>query len=234
MNAWTLFFAPVRHALLLPVRALRAKTLVRRGSFVALTIDGPVTMLEEPTPWWRRRVSRTTSLESVRELAGIVGRDPKVRGLIVEIRAMKTGAALATSLRSILAATKDAQKTVVVYLPMGGGSRELLVASAASRVVVGPQSTIPSCVFAHTRLAAPGAGPPTMLDWALFIMAIPCRPLGMPLQPAPFSSFQRNFSPFSLPPDQGLLPSRHRAGPWQNGDGPARSLTLGAPKRNHR
>jgi len=115
---------------------------------VALTIDGPVTTLVEPPPWWRRRTSRATSLESVRELATLIARDPKVRGLVVELRAMKAGAALTTSLRAVLAGLRDAQKTVLVYLPRGGAAREILVASAATRIVVGPESSISPLGFA--------------------------------------------------------------------------------------
>ena len=49
-------------------------------------------------------------------------------------------------------AARSTNKTVVVYLPTGAGSREMLVASAASRIIMGPQATIlPLGVAVETR-----------------------------------------------------------------------------------
>jgi len=125
------------------VRALRARRIVRRGSFVVLVIDGPVVTLSESVPWWRRRRSSLPiSLEKVGELVALVARDPNVRGLVVEIRSLRAGAAVATSLRSTLARLGQADKPLIVYLPMGAGTREVLVASAARRIIIGPESSI--------------------------------------------------------------------------------------------
>src|SRR4029079_16491040 len=47
---------------------------------------------------------------------------------------------------------REKQKEVVVYLPTGAGSREMLIASAASRIIMGPQATIlPLGVAIETR-----------------------------------------------------------------------------------
>src|SRR5437867_1637212 len=130
------------HAMGAPFRAMRRRRLFRSGGFVALVIDGPVVSLAEPWPWWRRRASRATSLEAVRELVTIALADPKVKALVVEIRSLRAGAATATSLRAILSRFAEGGKPLVAYLPMGAGTREMLVASAASRILVGPESSI--------------------------------------------------------------------------------------------
>ena len=131
---------------------LRARRLLRKGSLVVLTIDGPVVELAERRPWWRRLPSRITSLARVRELVALLASDPKVEGLVVEIRALHAGAATATSLRRTLLQLKESNKALFAYLPMGAGSREMLVASAADKIVVGPASSIaPLGVAVETR-----------------------------------------------------------------------------------
>jgi protease-4 len=139
---WAFMASRWATALTFPVRALRARRLIRPGTFVSLTIDGPVTELAERRRWFRRGAPPTTSLTDLRELAAELRRDPKVRGVLVEIRSLRAGAATATSLREILAKLKHSGKSVVAYLPAGAGSREMLVASAAERIIVAPQSSI--------------------------------------------------------------------------------------------
>ncbi|HMI84328.1 MAG TPA: signal peptide peptidase SppA [Polyangiaceae bacterium] len=135
-----------------PFRALRARRLLRRGSLVVLILDGPVVELADRRPWWRRMPSRATSLASVREIVRLVAADAKVKGLVVEIRSIQAGAATATSLRQALLRLKESGKPLLAYLPMGGGSREMLVASAADKIVIGPASSIaPLGVAVETR-----------------------------------------------------------------------------------
>ncbi|HKQ70804.1 MAG TPA: signal peptide peptidase SppA [Polyangiaceae bacterium] len=152
MVAFAFSFGQVWSALGLPLRAIRGSRLVKAGSFVSLVIDGPVVELAEPAPFWRRRTSRTLSLMAVRRLVSLIAKDPKVKGLVVEIRSLRTGAAVATSLREALFALRASGKALAVHLPMGAGSREMLVASAADRIFMGPQSTIlPLGVAVETR-----------------------------------------------------------------------------------
>jgi protease-4 len=149
---WALFASRWAAALSFPLRALRARRLIRPGTFVALTIDGPVVELPERRPWFRRGAAPATALADVRELVAEMLRDPRVSGLVVEIRSLRAGAATATSLREALARLHAGGKTVVAYLPSGAGSREMLVASAAERIIVGPQSSIsPLGVAVETR-----------------------------------------------------------------------------------
>jgi len=152
MDPWSLSVASWGYALSTPVRAVRARRLVRPGSFVSLVIDGPVVEVAEPLPWWRRSTSRTVSLLRIRELCETIAGDTKVQGLMLELRGLRAGAALATSLREALMRLRESGKGVVVFLPMGAGSREMLIASAADRIVIGPQSTIlPLGVAVETR-----------------------------------------------------------------------------------
>ena len=139
-------------ALSAPFRALRAQRLLPKGSLVLLTLDGPVVEIADRPRWWRRMPSRATSLARVRDLVALVASDAKVKGLVVEIRSLHAGAATATSLRQALLRLKESNKALLAYLPMGGGSREMLVASAADRIVMGPASSIsPLGVAVETR-----------------------------------------------------------------------------------
>jgi protease-4 len=152
MGPWAFSLGRSWHTFSAPIRAVRAARVVRRGSFVSLVIDGAVVEIAEPVPWWRRRRTRTTSLFALRRLCSVIAGDDRVKGLLVEIRSLRIGAATATSLRRALLGLKQQGKPVVVYLPAGGGSREMLVASAATRVFMGPQATIsPLGVAVETR-----------------------------------------------------------------------------------
>ena len=152
VNPMVLSLAGFGTALSAPYRAVRARRLLKEGSLVVLTLDGAVVEVADRRPWWRRRPSRATSLVRVRELVRLVAADPKVKGLVVEIRSLHAGAAVATSLRQALLRLKESGKPLFAYLPMGAGSREMLVASAADRVVLGPASSVaPLGVAVETR-----------------------------------------------------------------------------------
>jgi protease-4 len=151
MIPWALSFGRWMFTLTIPLRALRAKRLVHRGDLVSLTLDGPLVEHAEKARFWQRRLQRT-SLQQIRALVDAIVRDPQVKGLLLELKSLKAGASTATSLRQILQRLGRAQKLLVVHLPMGGGSREMLLASAADRVIVGPQATIsPLGVAVETR-----------------------------------------------------------------------------------
>lgn len=126
-----------------PFRAARAAVVLRNGGFVVLAVDGELAEL----PSLRRRFllprgPMPTSIQRVRELSREVAADPKVRGVLVEIRSLRAGAAMATSLRDALTPIRAAGKHLVVHLPLGGGTREMLVASAGTRILGGPQASL--------------------------------------------------------------------------------------------
>jgi protease-4 len=68
------------------------------------------------------------------------GRDPRVCGVVLVLRGLRGGTATASSLRALVTRIRATGKRAVVHLPLGGGTREAFVASAADRVLLGPQS----------------------------------------------------------------------------------------------
>ncbi len=135
----------------LPLRLLRRAVAVKPGSFVALTIDGPVADVIPKRRFWERgREDKSTSLHALGELVDAVLGDARVRGIVVTIKRLDAGMASAASLRAQLARAKKGGKEVVVVLPMGGATKEVLVASAASRVIVGPAATLAPVGFVTT------------------------------------------------------------------------------------
>lgn len=126
-----------------PLRAARAALILRQGGHVTLGIDGEVVELPQRRPFrFLRTRSRTISVARVSELAKEIASDPKALGLVVEIKSLRAGAAVATSLREAFEPIRRAGKRIFVHLPLGGGTRELLVASAGTTIVAGPQSSI--------------------------------------------------------------------------------------------
>ncbi len=139
-------------AVALPFVAMRRQSAVPRGSWVELSLDGRVTEIERPQPKFRRPreilmgapavVRPPTTVALVRELFEEVARDRHVDGVIVRVRGLDCGWAVAASLRDAVAKLREADKHVVAYLPEGASTREYYVAAAAHRVVATPQATI--------------------------------------------------------------------------------------------
>ncbi|MBX3234426.1 MAG: signal peptide peptidase SppA [Labilithrix sp.] len=128
--------------LLLPLRLLQRGRAVRPGTWLGVTIDGPVVDLVAPERSWKRllqvRAQKAVSLHRLDEAVRAMSADDRVKGLLVTIRSLGAGMGAAASLRAILARARAAGKEVAVHLPMGGGSKEVYVASAASKVFLGP------------------------------------------------------------------------------------------------
>lgn len=141
--------------LLLPLRALARARAVKPGAFVLLVVDGAVADVVAPEPFWRALAGgrpRATSLHALAELVDALVVDPRVRGLLVTLKAVEGGMAAATSLRTQLARVRAAGKELVVHLPVGGGTKEVYVASAATKLVVGPAAQLaPLGFLSRTR-----------------------------------------------------------------------------------
>ncbi len=139
-------------ALLYPLAALRRRSAVPSGAWVELTLEGAITELERPLPRFRAprdvllgapAVSRPrTTVALVRELFDEVAADPAFDGVLLRVRGLECGWAVATSLRDAIAKLRAAGRKVVAYLPDGASSREFFVAAAAERIVATPQATI--------------------------------------------------------------------------------------------
>lgn len=134
--------------LLLPLRLLARGRGVPEGSFVTLKIDGAVADIVGRPRLWEVRAQRATSLHHVAEVVDHVAHDPRVRGVLVTIKSFAGGMASATSLRALLARARGAGKEVVVHLPLGGGTKEVIVATGASKVLLGPAAQLAALGFA--------------------------------------------------------------------------------------
>lgn len=148
----TALLSNTARAALLPLTLLRRRSLVPRSAWVELALEGSITEIERPRPRFRSpreiilgasAASRPhTTVALVRELFEALARDAHVEGVIVRVRALECGWAVATSLRDAVAALRAAGKRVVAYLPEGASTREYFVAVAADRVVATGQATI--------------------------------------------------------------------------------------------
>jgi len=139
--------------LLWPLAALRWRKAAPSGAYIHLEIDGAVSDVAAPSrPWdaWVRKPGVT--VHGVAELVDAVLEDPKPRGLLVTLSSLRAGMATATSLRTQLARLRDAGREVVVFLPLGADTREFYVATAGTRIFVGPQTSVAPIGFAlNTR-----------------------------------------------------------------------------------
>lgn len=135
-----LAFLPLRFPLWLFARR------IPNGSYVHVEIHGHVVEIAQlPIAWFR---ARPFSIQALRTLRDRVIRDPRVKGVLFTIKDVQAGMATATALRDVLVSLKEAGKDVVVHLPLGAGTKEYYVASAASRIYMGPQATLAPLGFA--------------------------------------------------------------------------------------
>jgi protease IV len=141
--------------LLFPIHALRRARAAPAGAWLTLTLDGSIVDLAPPRrPWslFRRLGRAPLAVARLRELTRSMAVDPKVRGLLVEVRSIGAGPAVLTSLRDVLSEIRAAGKDVIAYLPHGADNRALYLASAARLVLVGPETTVAPLGFAaHGR-----------------------------------------------------------------------------------
>lgn len=133
--------------LLYPIRVLRRGRGVAEGTFVALTIDGAVADVVAKPHFWEIRRHRTVTLHEIRQIVDHVIVDDRVRGIVLTIKALAAGMATSVSLRAQLARARAAGKEVVVHLPLGGGTKEVIVATAGSKVFLGPAAQLAALGF---------------------------------------------------------------------------------------
>lgn len=136
--------------LFLPLRALRRRRALGKSGWVHLAIDGAVGDIVAPPRFWQLRARKLTSLAHVSKIVDALVADPEARGLLVTIRSMNAGMAATVSLRDELTKVRAAGKRLCVHLPLGGGTKETIVASAASTVVLGPRATLAPVGFLST------------------------------------------------------------------------------------
>lgn len=135
-----------------PLLLVRRRAVVPTGAWVELTLDGPVTEIERPAQRFRSprefllhggaTVKPPTTVAAVRELCDAIAKDDDVAGLLLTIRSVQCGHAVATGLREAFAALRAAGKRVVAWLPDGASTREYVIAVAAEKVYATPQATV--------------------------------------------------------------------------------------------
>jgi protease-4 len=134
--------------LFLPVLLWRRARVLPHGAFVHLTIDGAVADIVRAPRFWEQWRPKKASLVEIGKLVDEIVRDERARGLVVTLRSFSGGMASATSLRAVLARVVDGKRELVVVLPLGADTKELYVASAGTRVLVGPQAHVSPVGFA--------------------------------------------------------------------------------------
>ena len=133
--------------LLWPLRLWRRARAAPHGAWLTVEIDGPVVEVDRRYPFWDRR-PRPVSLHGFRRLVELASNDPRVAGLAVTLKSFHGSSATATSLRDLILSAKAAGKRTAVYLPAGGGTRDMYVACAADRIFLGPETHLAPLGFA--------------------------------------------------------------------------------------
>lgn len=134
--------------LLYPLRSWRRARMVPEGAFLSLTVEGAVVDILSPPRFWERRAQKATSLHDVRRLVELAIADRRVRGILVTISFLSAKIPTAAAFRELLRQARAAGKEIVVHLPMGGGTEELLVASSAHKIFLGPTAQLTALGFA--------------------------------------------------------------------------------------
>ncbi len=118
-----------------------------RARWVHVRLRPRLVEIERPVPFfvqWLPGVSeaRPTSLTLLRELADFVAEDDRIEGVVVDLPPLVAGWATCQSLRDILVRLREHGRKVVVFMPQGGGNREIYVASAADRILATPHAQL--------------------------------------------------------------------------------------------
>lgn len=127
------------------VRWGRRVRSVPAGAWVELRLEGSVAEWVAPEPRWRKWLvpgPRTASVFSLRKTLLRVAADPRVGGVLVRLQPLACGWATAQSLRELLLELRRSGKTVVAWMPSGGTSLELFVATGAEKIYAAPQASV--------------------------------------------------------------------------------------------
>ena len=140
---------------LLPVWWLSRLVSRPRATWVHVRLRGQLVEIERPVPPLVRFIpalqrARPTSLSVLRELADAIVEDPRIEGVLLEVPPLTGGWAVIGGLRAILVQLRKQGKKVVVFLPQGGGNREIYLAR--------PHPTRPSRRWVSPRRAPTSRG----------------------------------------------------------------------------
>lgn len=118
-----------------------------RAKWVHVRLRPRLVEIERPVPFFVDWIpglaeARPTSLTLLRELADFIIEDGRIEGVVFDVPPLASGWAMCQSLRDILLKLREHGRQVVVYLPQGGGNRELYVATAADRILASPHAQL--------------------------------------------------------------------------------------------
>jgi protease-4 len=130
-----------------PLWLLRRALRRPRSRFVHVRLAASPVELPMPTPLWQRWMRRQqpaglNSIDVLWRLVREIAADGALDGLVVVVPHLTAGWATCASVREPIVWLRGQGKRVVAYLPLGGGQRELYVASAASRIIAPPSATL--------------------------------------------------------------------------------------------
>ena len=140
-----------------PLYLLKRLVVRPRGDTVLVRLRPRIVELMRPLPFFVHWIpgfasALPTSLVVLRRLGHAILRDTRVRTVVFEVPPLASGWASCAGVRELLVTLRKGGKRVVVYLPEGGGNRELYIASAADRILLAPQATVSLLGFAAERL----------------------------------------------------------------------------------
>jgi protease-4 len=144
----------VLRGLVFPIAWLRRKRAAPVGAYVHVVAKGGLRDLPLPGPNVPWAKPSGLSLSRLHTLVDALLADPRPKGLLLTLHPLMASAAHRSALHRELLRLRDGGKHVVVHLPMGGASGELLIASAASRVILGESTVIGPLGFATQSLYA--------------------------------------------------------------------------------
>ena len=93
-----------------------------RNAYLGIDIDGAIDEFPLLSRWWDPAASRRFSLHGFASIVAATAQDSRVQGLLLTVKSMRGGFAIATSLRDAIVRAKSQGKRVVVHF--SGGRRE--------------------------------------------------------------------------------------------------------------
>lgn len=118
-----------------------------KSRWIHVRLRPRIVEIERPIPFFMEWVpgfseARPTSLTLLRELTDFLVEDERIEGVVFDMPPLVAGWATCQSLRDLLVRIRESGRQVVVYMPQGGGNRELYVASAADRILASPHAQL--------------------------------------------------------------------------------------------
>lgn len=129
-----------------PLRLRARRRLLKAHGWTELWLEGEVLEIRPIERWaqdmlrraLRRREGPRVVLSRMRRFVAAFERDPHAKGVLARIGPLGGGWASADELRKLLLKIQRSGRQVLVFLDPGAGNKEMLVASAATRILMPP------------------------------------------------------------------------------------------------